>query len=282
MSGAYTMAVKPQWNRYLTSLADELVSQSNRVRDLIGDGHWLSDGHHKEYLLIGILSRHLPAGFIASRGFVIHPGRPDLRSREQDILIVDSAAEPPVFHQGNMVVAFPRQVKAAISVKSRLGLSEVQDSVAGLNEVTTLVASETDAQRIWSGIFAFEASDTVAKNPIIAYDYLEKAISASAPRNIASPVALSPGPNITCTARELVYVLDGVPEATEPKWRLRGFDCENIATALFLSSLLDHLAWTRGQAESDFSYFSDVNELTPLAVAERALFQATSSDSKQP
>ena len=32
--------------RYLRSIADEILSQTNQVRDIIGKGHWLSDGHH--------------------------------------------------------------------------------------------------------------------------------------------------------------------------------------------------------------------------------------------
>jgi hypothetical protein len=67
------------------------------VRDLIGSKHWLSDGHHKEFLLTALLERHLPAGTIAGRGFVIHPDEPDQCSTEQDILVVDSTREAPVF-----------------------------------------------------------------------------------------------------------------------------------------------------------------------------------------
>jgi len=40
--------MKPNVHSYLCSWSDELVSRANRVRMLIGDAHWLSDGHHKE------------------------------------------------------------------------------------------------------------------------------------------------------------------------------------------------------------------------------------------
>jgi len=36
---------------YLGSWAAELGARQNRVRMLIGDAHWLSDGHHKEAIL---------------------------------------------------------------------------------------------------------------------------------------------------------------------------------------------------------------------------------------
>src|SRR4051794_17511886 len=53
--GKIMSSLLPNRQRYLVSLAEELYAQANRVRDLIGDAHWLSDGHHKEYLLIDLL-----------------------------------------------------------------------------------------------------------------------------------------------------------------------------------------------------------------------------------
>ena len=79
--------------RYLRSLADELRAQSQRVRDLIGDAHWLTDGFHKEFLLAEIIRRHLPGSHIAGRGFVVSPSHLEVRSREQDILVVDTSCE---------------------------------------------------------------------------------------------------------------------------------------------------------------------------------------------
>ena len=40
---------------------------------------------------------------VAARGFVIDPNDEGVCSREQDILIVDTTAEGPVFHQGGVV-----------------------------------------------------------------------------------------------------------------------------------------------------------------------------------
>ena len=59
--------------RYLTSLAFELKAQSQRVRDLIGTKHWLSDGYHKEELLRSVLRRHSPSAVTWTRGFVTSP-----------------------------------------------------------------------------------------------------------------------------------------------------------------------------------------------------------------
>lgn len=145
--------MEPNWLRYLNSLSNELAAQSQRVRDLIGDSHWLVDGHHKEYLLIELLSRHLPTRYIASRGFVISPADPNKRSLEQDILIVDQNIEAPLFNQGGVVIAFPNAVRAAVSVKSTLGKKEVEDSVIGLNSVRALCKQP---ESVWTGAYFFE------------------------------------------------------------------------------------------------------------------------------
>src|SRR5262249_30217168 len=80
--GGVMAGVQPNRHRYLLSLAEELHSQSTRVRDPIGDAHWYYDGHQKEYLLVDLLRRHLPSGMLASRGFVISATDPEHRSRE--------------------------------------------------------------------------------------------------------------------------------------------------------------------------------------------------------
>ena len=80
------------WPKYLSSLAKELSSSSDRVRDLIGNAHWLTDGHHKEHLLRSVLARHLPSGMVAARGFVLDPSSEGVCSTEQDILVVDCLA----------------------------------------------------------------------------------------------------------------------------------------------------------------------------------------------
>src|SRR5262249_6536833 len=148
--------VLPNWYRYLASLAGELHSQATRVRDLIGTSHWLSDGHHKEYLLRGLLERHLPGQMIAARGFAVSSQDENLRSTEQDILIVDVSHEAPLFYQGGLVIAFPRTVKAAVSVKTTLDSSTVPDSVAGLNVLRNVCKDETEPRSIWCGAYFFE------------------------------------------------------------------------------------------------------------------------------
>jgi len=125
--------VKPNKGKYLASIANALYSRSTQVRDLIGNAHWLSDGRHKERLLGESLREHLPSGVAVASGFVVSSANPELCSREQDLLIVDTAVEAPLFHQGDLIITFPHTVLAAISVKTRFEKTEVEDSIQVLN-----------------------------------------------------------------------------------------------------------------------------------------------------
>lgn len=79
----------------LESWSDELLSRASRVRNLIGDAHWLSDGHHKEELVRAYLVRHLPKAYRISRGFICSTDAKTRVSPEIDVLITDEAAELP-------------------------------------------------------------------------------------------------------------------------------------------------------------------------------------------
>jgi hypothetical protein len=121
--------LKPAENEYFASLSGELDLQAQRVRQLIGSAHWGHDGRHKELLLAELIRRHCPASVLVSTGFVISPNNLEVRSSEQDILIVDASREAPLFHQGALVVAFAHTVLAAISVKTKMTPRTLKDTM---------------------------------------------------------------------------------------------------------------------------------------------------------
>jgi len=261
------MTSHPNWYTYLVSLASELDVQSRRVRDLIGNRHWLSDGHHKEYLLIALLNRHLPAGMVASRGFVISPYDCHVCSREQDILVIDALANGPVFAQGHLLVAFPRQVRAAVAVKSTLTKHAVIDTIDGLNGVRRVATGESDPHTIWCGGYFFDIAPEVERNPALVYQYIQDGIRAEPAQSTMADAKAPLGPNLLCSGQNLAYVSDFSHEQNhqEDEWRVLGYECNGLATGLFLAHLLEHLAFTRGAAHSDFSDFADVASLQGLA-----------------
>lgn len=249
--------------RYLESLAEEILSQATRVRNLIGDRHWLSDGHHKEYLLGSVLRRHLPSGILVSRGFVVSPYESDLCSTEQDILLIDTTKEAPLFHQAELAVCFPRTVLSAISVKSTLGSAEVRDVVSGLNSVRAVARNDVTPRSIWCGGYFFEVNDAVRNDPRKVYEYLESSLKASP---ASAPILGSQhphpiGPDALCAAKDLVYRIDygsGFESDGPPQIRFFGHQCGGLATALFVAQILDHVATMRGLSDSNFCDFADL------------------------
>ena len=196
--------------RYLCSMAEELHSQSTRVRDLIGSAHWLSDGHHKEYLLRDLIARYLPAGMLAARGFAIASNEEQVCSREQDILIVDTFQEPPVFNQGGLILAFPRTIVATISVKTTMEKKEVLDAIKGLNTVLQIASSSGATHRIWCGSYHFELGDPVANNHTLPYEYCSEGIKSHRLKRpfLRTEHALHIGPDILCSAKDLAFKLN--------------------------------------------------------------------------
>lgn len=259
--------VSPHKVRYLQSMAEELHSQATRVRDLIGDVHWLSDGFHKEQLLRGLVERYLPAGFVAARGFVVAPTDDSLCSKEQDILVVDCTREPPLFNEGGLVITFPRDVVAAISVKTAMGKKEVTDSVEGLNSVRAVAIASGASQAIWCASYHFELGQTVGANRSLPYSYCDEAMRAHTLSLQGAVLGRNPhlGPDFICSAKELAFKISYPHEPTPTTFRIRGFECGTLATSLFMANLLDHFATHRGVVDSDFGRFVDSPTIVPLA-----------------
>jgi hypothetical protein len=270
------MSVHPNRRRYLLSLADELHSQATRVRDLIGDSHWYYDGHQKEYLLLDVFKRHLPFGMLASRGFVISPTAPESRSPEQDILVIDALQEAPIFHQGGMIIVFPRMVRAAISVKTTMDSKTIKDSVKGLNSMRDVTNGHIESRLVWCGAYYFEVDGPSMANPLLPYGQISTALKDYPVQRPLTPSAHPRplGPDLHCSSRDLAYKLDhgySSDAQTTTAARLLGYRCRGLATALFLGELLDHVAAARGAAASDFSYFTDGEGIEPLTEPSRQL-----------
>ena len=256
---------EPNRDRYLRSLSQELLSQANRVRDLIGDRHWLCDGHHKEELLLGLIRRHLPAGMLASRGFVVSPAVPDRVSKEQDILIVDGTSEAPVFSNGDFVIVFPSLVRAAISVKTTMSKAMIVDATVGLGTVRRVALNAVDPRLIWCGAFFFVEDKQVRRNASLGYRYIREALSASTPdAPIITPQLTPPqGPDLYATSGDLVFRVDYSGHEGEAESRIVGTRCDGLSTALFLANLLGHVSMCR-EGRSGFSDLANVSDLAVI------------------
>jgi len=241
-----------QFGAYVASLGDEILSQMNRVRHLIGNRHWQSDGHHKEYLLNHVLRRHIPAGCEVSRGFVVDPRAAAACSREQDLLVVDTSREAPLFNQGGLCIALPQSVLACVSVKTSLEKRSVDDAVEGLDSVKTLMSeANIDPSDVWCGAYFCELAESVRKRPEKVLEYVQEAIEQRRPHVLPDADAL-PGLDMLCDASEVaVRVRRGTSAQEAP--RVLGYSCDGLATSVLVSSLISHVSACRSGQPAHFS-----------------------------
>jgi hypothetical protein len=141
---------------YHRSISKELESTRNRIRHLLGDAHWPTEGEYKEAILRRALRTYLPGTLRVGRGFVSYPNH---RSSTQiDVLITDTRY-PTLFQEGDTVIVTPEAVRAIIEVKTTLRtpgdfgkvICTLGRAVADIRE-----AGNTQCQ---AGLFVYEKSN---------------------------------------------------------------------------------------------------------------------------
>jgi hypothetical protein len=225
----------------LLSWARELNSRADRVRQIITDKHWLSDGHHKEYVLKEFLSRHLAPQLSVSRGFICAPDPEIGPSGEIDLLIVDPSLHPPWFNEGGLVVTPAESVIGQIHVKTSLGGTELVDVLRSVHEALGIAEKYVEPWRIWSAGFFFRypgALDRLAETVLNSLKKVEEENSALRPRHLPSCLACVGGPAILFEEKESRPGVRGCV-------RVRGFETGELAPAVFLCSLVEHMSKRR-------------------------------------
>lgn len=242
--------MNPNRNRYLASISAELRAQANRARDLIGGIHWLSDGHHKEYLVKSTFGRHVPAGICVERGFVAHPRRPDLVTREQDLLFVDTNAVQPVFHQGGLCITFPHHVLAALAVKTTLGRDELLDACDTLYSLRRVCTYAGQRSLPWCGVLFFEPG-TMSERTLCRW-FAETLTSFEQAKE---PLASGGLPDLVAVGTTAGILVDARSSTAAPL-TIRGFKGDGVV--LLLHGLLTQLARLRGSNSAELEqFFSD-------------------------
>ncbi len=136
---------------YFHSLTAEVAALKDRVRYLIEDRHWQTDGEWKERVVRQVLRRHLPLSVNVGRGFVITSTS---ASTQIDVLITDSS-KPVLFRDGELVFVTPDTVLGVIEVKSVARPSIVAAAADKLAQTMLLVRLHPNI-RAFAGIFAFD------------------------------------------------------------------------------------------------------------------------------
>jgi hypothetical protein len=228
--------VKRNTVKCLQSWADELLSRAERVRNLIGDAHWLTDGHHKEELVRDFLCRHLPNSLRVSRGFICPAEEDSPVSPEIDILISDAEAELPWFVEGGLSIVPPSAARAQLHVKTELGSGELKDVFGSSFRVAQSCDSQSASWRLWSGAIFF------ARTGYKTSDACSTAITSALNNYLGDPhdvrlighlpdcIAIVDGP---------VAILTRKTDSTEGVSivSVKIFECEKLAAAILLSHL---------------------------------------------
>lgn len=150
---------------YFRSVTVEVEALKDRVRHLIEDHHWQTDGEWKESVIRQVLRRHLPTSVSVGRGFVVTATSV---SHQLDVLIFDSS-KPVLFRDGDLAFVTPDAVLGAIEVKSRATPAILAAAAAKLAEDILLVRLHPNS-RAFAGVFAFEdgGGDSAAYLDVVA------------------------------------------------------------------------------------------------------------------
>jgi hypothetical protein len=148
------MPIRTDFFEYHKSIARELDATKDRVRQLIGQRHWQTDGEHKEAIIRRVLRNHLPESARIGKGFVCFKDRP---STQIDVLIT-AADKPTLFKDGELALVTPDAVRAVIEVKTSMrssaGLTEALEKLS--DNLEYIRQTQTDCV---GGLFVFEEAD---------------------------------------------------------------------------------------------------------------------------
>ncbi|MCE0497976.1 MAG: hypothetical protein LV481_08540 [Methylacidiphilales bacterium] len=236
----------------LNSWSDELKSRSNRIRSLIGNRHWLSDGHHKESLLRDILKRHLPKDWSVTRGFIVAPPPINSISPEVDILITNSGLATPWLNESELTITPPNGVLAHIHVKTEFGTAELKDALLHAYKVNQSMEHYRDMSRVWTGVIFFERTN-ITKNSQFE-DTLTRALAKV--KKAVGQINPNFLPHCIAILDKHSFIRRKVETANITKIRIECFESGGTAFASFIDSLLNN-------ASTDNSYKgrSELNQL---------------------
>jgi hypothetical protein len=139
----------PDMMKHAQGIAAQIAGTRDQVRALTD--HWSTDGAHREQLLRQILRERLPMRCRVESGFVVTASA---KSRQIDILVVDSNKPVVSRSADGTVFVTPDAVLAMIEVKSKLeGKRAFGKALHQLADSAGLCAGYP----IWTGLFCFES-----------------------------------------------------------------------------------------------------------------------------
>jgi len=226
------MELKHNIAAYLESWGIELQARKDRVRQLIGDAHWLTDGHHKEAILRDFLIRYLPNDCECSTGFVRSANGHEGCSPEVDILLFSRRLHLPYFCEGGVAIVDPASLLATVEVKSSFSKQPLDNALLNVKRTRSVAIGPNLLSNLWSGILFYEVAGNRTIESVL--DTLSESIEASfSPTDDANylPTCIILGQDF------LVF-----PKVVQGKIQLRAFEGKDRALSCGISDLLSSLA----------------------------------------
>ena len=233
------MSLAPDPVGYLKSWSNELSSQALRIRQLIGDKHWPSDGRHKELILAAFLTRYLPTYLILGTGFITSQSVDDSCSREIDIIITDPSIEPAWLHESGIIITPPAPVLAQIQVKSEYSAKTLAEILEGFASSASMFSMDT----CWFGGFFYNFEDkTIESLTETLKTKLTTLLTGKSPLFLRTPICIG------CLSGVFFLIEAKNDDAKKVRvYSLRTFKLESLAPAVFFAHLLQHVAKSQGQ-----------------------------------
>jgi hypothetical protein len=229
--------------RYLATWSEELSSRANRVRLLIGNAHWLSDGHHKEFLIREFLGRHLPPQFSVTRGFIRPPDESDRCSPEIDVLVSNPELHPPFFNEGGLVITVPSACIAYIEVKTNFEKKSLLEALSSQIETQKILTRySVKPQNVWRGITMFNMpeSRTLKSAGETLGECLEQCYESNKYPDFCSLL-----PNSLAVLDKMVFFLQS---KSNNVCQIRGFTLQEVSLSALFTDLFSHIRITHADS----------------------------------
>lgn len=226
---------------HFRSISLELVAMRDRVRHMIEDRHWPTDGEWKESVLRSLIRRSAPTTVSIGRGFVVTNNG---SSSQLDILIYDNAY-PVLYRDGDLVFVSPAACRAAIEVKSKLRIAELRRACEHLADAAEFIRRGRGGARAFVGLFSYEEQQV---RPRAALEAL-RAAAGNSQRRVIDHVSLGDSMFIKWWRTE-----PRNPVREHNSWH--SYRLQDMAAGYFLHNLLMHLSPDLEQ-ENDATWFPE-------------------------
>lgn len=247
--------ITPNYSKLLIGWSAELQSRADRIRNLIGDRHWPTDGRHKEMILGETISRYLPSQFSQCSGFIAGNLQGEI-SPEIDLYIADHSKCPALHNECGVQVTNASSVVATIEVKSNFNSAHLRSATDHLAKLVNTFSESSE--HIWNGLFFFGTD--LGKDYDYAQTLFDKIHSSLSYHNDTGPcVTAILGVGLAFYVR------------TGRRSKLRYFPTGELTAGLWL---LDMLSWVIDEKTSDMNHaglvesIPELGDISPIIIDE--------------